>query len=305
MGGLGSGILFSLTPPASSGGAWTQNTLYEFFGGFPVSSPVMGANGVLYGTTPVNIGGSLESNGNVYSLTPPTSPTGKWTLTTLYTFMGGNDGCDPQGNLAMDGNGVLYGVTTGCGAADEGTIFSLTPPAAPGASWTETLLYTFGGAPDGANPQAGVITGSGGVLYGTTSLGGAANLGTVFSLTPATVPGGSWTEAILYSFAGKKGHGVAPNGGLALSTVTGTLYGVTEFTGLTRHGVHYGSGAVFELKPPAMSGGAWAQAIQHTFQGSDGAYPSGGLAEDAKGMLYGVTVSCGASGQGTVFSITP
>jgi uncharacterized repeat protein (TIGR03803 family) len=62
------------------------------------------------------------------------------------------------------------------------TVYSLAPPASPGGAWTETILHNFTGA-DGANPYADVVIGSGGVLYGTTYIGGTANLGTVFSLT--------------------------------------------------------------------------------------------------------------------------
>jgi uncharacterized repeat protein (TIGR03803 family) len=53
---------------------------------------------------------------------------------------------------------------------------------------TLTTLYNFPGGGDGANPNAGV-TGSDGVLYGTTFYGGSANNGTVFSLTPPTTSG--------------------------------------------------------------------------------------------------------------------
>ena len=53
-------------------------------------------------------------------------------------------------------------------------------------------------APDGGNPQAGLIFDAAGNLYGTTFGGGAYNLGTLFELTPAG--GGNWTESVLHSF---------------------------------------------------------------------------------------------------------
>src|ERR1700733_3382376 len=91
--------------------------------------------------------------------------------------------------------GVLYGTTEGGGTSNNGTVFSLTPPGSPGASWTETALYSFTGSPnDGANPEAGVVIGGGGVLYGTTAGGGISAFafggwGIFFLLKRASFPG--------------------------------------------------------------------------------------------------------------------
>jgi uncharacterized repeat protein (TIGR03803 family) len=63
-------------------------------------------------------------------------------------------------------------------------------------SGTETVLYSFAGASDGANPEAGLIQGSDGNFYGTTLQGGAGGLGTVFKVAP------SGTETVLHAFAG-------------------------------------------------------------------------------------------------------
>jgi uncharacterized repeat protein (TIGR03803 family) len=64
-----------------------------------------------------------------------------------------------------------------------GTVFSLSPPASPGGAWIETIWHSFNGA-DGANPEAGLVMDSNGVLYGATFYGGTSNLGAVFSLDP-------------------------------------------------------------------------------------------------------------------------
>jgi hypothetical protein len=68
-------------------------------------------------------------------------------------------------------------------------VFSLTPPVFTGGTWSERILYNFVGGSDGAAPYAGVVIGSGSVLYGTTQSGGAncgtctgPHGGTVFSL---------------------------------------------------------------------------------------------------------------------------
>jgi len=121
---------------------------------------------------------------------------GALSFTTLYAFQ--TSGTFPTGPLVIDSGGVLYGMTGYPGATTPGTVFSLTPPTIPGAGWTEMVLWNFGGSGDGSHPAGGLVLGSGGVLYGSTSQGGQYNRGMVFSLTPPAVPGGSWVENILW-----------------------------------------------------------------------------------------------------------
>ena len=131
-------------------------------------------------------------------------------LTVIHNF-GISDGADPLAGLAMSHSKVLYGSTSAGGTAGDGVVFSLTPPAAPGGSWTEQVLYNIGSSPgDGVTPYGGVAIGAGGVVYGTTFTGGTGTCsipfdptgcGTVFSLTPPASPGGAWTEQVLYSFS--------------------------------------------------------------------------------------------------------
>src|SRR5579863_8223258 len=101
-------------------------------------------------------------------------------LTTIHNFMGGNDGSIPLGPLIISSGGVLYGTTEYGGTKDQGTVFSLNPPAIPGGTWTHTVLYSFQGSPsDGKYPATRLVIGSGGVLYGTTTEGGPSGYGTV------------------------------------------------------------------------------------------------------------------------------
>src|SRR5258708_12719043 len=97
-------------------------------------------------------------------------------LTTLYTFTGGSDGGNPYAGLIADAAGNLYGTTYGSvnggGPSRYGTVFELTP------SGTFTVLYSFTGGSDGANPRAGLIADAAGNLYGTTIYGGAPGNGT-------------------------------------------------------------------------------------------------------------------------------
>jgi len=105
----------------------------------------------------------------------------------------------------IDANGVMYGTTqlggasTACGEGC-GTVFSLVPPSSPGGDWTETVLWSFGGAGGGFSPRAGVVLGAGGVLYGVTQAGGTGGDGIAFALTPPEGAGGAWAETVLYSF---------------------------------------------------------------------------------------------------------
>ena len=137
--------------------------------------------------------------GVVFQLTPPSTPGGAWTENVIYSFTGVNgDGAIPsQGSLVVDKNGVIYG-TTECGGTGtsahfpcavntltgSGTVFSLTPPAAPGGAWTKTIVHSFTGGTDGAVPIAGLTLGPNGVFYGTASQGGSSGNGTVFSIIP-------------------------------------------------------------------------------------------------------------------------
>ncbi len=99
----------------------------------------------------------------------------------------------------MGKSGALYGTTSAGGSAASasacpasyyvfggcGIVFELTPPSTPGGAWTESVLHSFSGQDgDGAISQAALILSSSGELYGTTSAGGTAGKGTVFSLVP-------------------------------------------------------------------------------------------------------------------------
>ncbi|MGD0362423.1 MAG: choice-of-anchor tandem repeat GloVer-containing protein [Bryobacteraceae bacterium] len=98
----------------------------------------------------------------------------------------------------------LFGTTGNLGSVGDGSVFSLVPTASSRGDWTETVLDSFQGS-NGADPVAGVTIDQDGALYGTTSSGGAWDLGTVFKIAPPDSAGGSWTETILYSFKGSDG----------------------------------------------------------------------------------------------------
>jgi len=292
----GDGMVFSLTPPASPGGDWTESVLHAFNfvdGAYPNARVVIGAGGVLYGTT---YSGGSSGFGTVFSLTPPASPDGLWNETVVHSFGTVGYGASPRGGLALGLNGVLYGTTQYGGATACGTVFALVPPVSQGGAWTQHLVYSFEcDSSDGHYPYSSVVIGTGGVLYGTTWAGGASNLGTVYSLTPPASPGDPWTEAVLYSFAG--GHdGANPDNDLAVGD--GTIYGTTKSGGSSN------GGTAFTLTP--TEGNTWHETVIHEFPSKTGHFPNPGpLSVGPGGALYGTTEWGGAWFSGTVFKLQP
>ena len=151
------------------------------------------------------------------------------TLTVLHSFKGGGDGTNPLAGLIRDGKGSLYGTSQLGGAFNYGTVFKLD------ATGKYTLLYTFAGSPDGANPVAALIHDAAGTLYGTTQNGGAFNDGTVFKLDT------TGKETVLHSFTGAA-DGKSPDAAL-IRDAGGNLYGTTYSGGA------FGFGTVFKIAP--------------------------------------------------------
>jgi hypothetical protein len=91
--------------------------------------------------------------------------------------------------VIFDNKGALYGTTNLGGGSGANTVYKLTRPAAVCSGltpWMETVLHSFAAAGDGNSPAGSLIFGAGGVLYGTTALGGTSSAGTVYAVTGAT-----------------------------------------------------------------------------------------------------------------------
>jgi uncharacterized repeat protein (TIGR03803 family) len=217
-------------------------------------------------------------------------------LTTLYSFAGKPDGEHPEGNIARDSRGNLYGATSEGGATGDGAVFEISPPAQGQTAWTETVLLSFEHHKTGAAPYGGVMLDQRTDIYGTASKGGKADCGTAFRLHKSRT---GFKPEIIWDFQGHPADGCTPRATLVADD-TGALYGTTDGGGANDFG------SVFKLTPPLPGSKVWTESVLWSFTGADGAGPTAAVLMDASGNLYG-TCSAGADGTppGTVWMLTP
>jgi uncharacterized repeat protein (TIGR03803 family) len=293
------GAVFELSPGS---GGWALTLLHSMGAykgdaqGFR-GSLIMDAKGNLYGAA----GGGTPGAGAIYELSPGSDG---WTEKVIYDF-GLNKGANgnfPAGTLIFDSLGDIYGATyiggdLSCGDGGCGLVYKLSPSA---SGWQETILHSFTGPPsDGSTPGTEQLAfDSKGNLYGTTLSGAGTGCnantgcGSVFRLTRGS---SGWKETLVHKF-GNGENGYTPVG--VTFDKLGNAYGVAEYGGSG-----CGCGVVFKLVPG--TNGRWTYSVVHTFEGTDGAQPEGGLIIDASGNLYGTAVLGGSGGAGVVYEITP
>jgi uncharacterized repeat protein (TIGR03803 family) len=285
----GCGTVFELSP---SGSGWNFTLLHSFVGSdgqAPWTGLTPDALGNLYGTT---TSGGTGGAGTIFEL----SSSGlSWTFSTLYALANsGREGEFPFSDLAIDGNGNVYGAAQQGGNPNSscsnycGTVFELS---FTGGTWKFTLLRSFMGAKykDGGLPWGSLVLDSFGNLYGTTFEGGrACDCGTVFKLSQST---GQWKENILYRFS-QPNYG-NPVGGLTIDKV-GNLYGTTLV----------GNVEVFELSPTSKGGHKFTSLFGPA-SSADGFQPYAGVILDTSGNLYGTTTQGGLYSEGTLFELSP
>jgi uncharacterized repeat protein (TIGR03803 family) len=267
---VGGGMVFQMTP------AGVLTTLFSGSGYLPRSALVQGSDGNFYGTTHSypTIGLKIY-DGNVFKIST------NGVLTILYSFgFVGNYGADPNG-LVQGSDGYFYGTTRAGGTWHAGTVFKITTNGA----LTSLHSFTGGNGGWGWGPSAGLVQGSDGNFYGTTSSGGTNGNGTVFKITT----NGALTS--LYSFTGTNDGG-SPVAALVQGS-DGNFYGTTEYGGTN------GDGTVFKIS----TNGAFTSLYSFT-DGTDGANPQAGLVQGRDGYLYGTTSAGGTNDYGTVFKIS-
>jgi uncharacterized repeat protein (TIGR03803 family) len=265
-------------------------------GANPQAALISDQSGNLYSTTEY---GGTDQVGTVFKLSRAAQ------YTALYQFKDYPDGARPVAPLVADsqgGYGTTYAGGMNCLSTFYcGTVFKIN------LAGDETVIYRFGGSPDGANPNAGLIRDASGNFYGTTVFGGVGGCnepygcGTVFEIDSAG------NETVLYSFQGGS-DGSQPYGSLVMDS-SGHLYGTTSAggSGVVCSG---GCGTVYRL---TKSGSTWTDQILVNFTGANGAIPYSNLILDAAGNLYGTTLIGGSAkncpylgiylGCGTVFRL--
>ena len=267
-GSFNAGTLFKLTAPH------TGELIHTFSGNSdgaqPYAALLRDRQGNLYGTTK---GGGSSGNGIIFRV----DPSGHEIV--VHSFTGTpTDGAQPTATLIRDTAGNCYGTASSGGLFQYGTIFKLDNRG------VETTLHDFTGSGDGISPLGAMVRDAAGNLYGTTSAGGALNLGSIFKLDP------SGRELWIVNFGGSNGS--YPVGDLILDDAD-NIYGTTAYGG------DFDSGTVFRVTT------AGDFRVLHSFNGSDGNQPYAGLARDKENHLYGTTRFGGARGFGVIFTITP
>jgi len=202
------------------------------------------------------------------------------------------DGANPQSAPIQGSDGNFYGTTNQGGMLGVGTVYRMTPDG------IVIVLHSFSGCTngqagcgiDGAWPFAGLFQAVDGSFYGTTESGGGAglgpveqNIGTIFKMTA------DGTVTTLHVFSGLDGY--TAYGGLVLGS-DGNLWGTTVAGGASRQG------NIFKLTLDGQF------SVVYAFTGgTDGAQPTGGLAQGTDGYFYGTAQSGGDYGVGTIFKI--
>jgi uncharacterized repeat protein (TIGR03803 family) len=192
-------------------------------------------------------------------------------------------------------------------------VFVCANPCIQASDITLTILGSFSGT-NGADPWASLVQGNNGNFYGTTYAGGPTTnisdfghpgFGTIFKVTP---DGFLTTLAAFYGT-----NGSHPRASL-IQASDGNFYGTTCYGGSATNVLSFGQigyGTVFKMTP---DGGLNTLV---SFNGTNGACPTAGLAEGPDGNLYGTTryggtsfndpraanTGYGVPGDGTIFRI--
>jgi uncharacterized repeat protein (TIGR03803 family) len=285
------GFLFGLRPSPTaclSGSCrWTENVLYSFTGPTDAQQGtglVSDQAGNLYGVSP---SGGTQQQGAVFQLQPSL---GGWTESILYSFPGGASGGYPV-DVIVGNDGNLYGMTAGGGTSGGGVVFQLTPS---GGSWTESVLYDIpNDTYSGSNPHS-LLQDSSGNLFGIYEYSPCcADIdGLIFMLTPSN---GQWVFTELHHGNQDLSDDFFPN---MILDAGGNLWGTGTANAGCAPPADYAY--IFELQRVDDN---W-QYFTPAFWNYTYWTPSGALAMDPQGNLYGTTSLCGAYGQGAVWKFS-
>lgn len=238
------------------------------------------AQGPYWGMT---ASGGTGGVGTIFSITEA------GTFTTKHNFVR-FDGGGPKGEVVKASNGLYYGVTEFGGTEGVGILFSYNPSNGVFAVLKNFSSTTTTATAIGGRPIRGVVIAPNGRIYGTCSIGGLNNVGTMWEYNISTS-----TFAKKFDFDGLvTGKGSTPRGRLLMHT-NGTIYGTTQLGGAN------GRGCIFSYAPAATTNTKLFSfpALPAT---ATGAQPICGLLQASNGLLYGFASVGGANGFGTIFS---
>jgi uncharacterized repeat protein (TIGR03803 family) len=298
--------------------AGNYSVVYEFPGqcGGPNSEPIQGSDGSFYGTT---ANSDNSGAGTVFKL----DSSGNFSI--LHEF---ESGYFSESKLLQTSDGSLYGATLTGGANNAGILYKIDP------SGTFSVLHEFDGGDGGKAPVAGLIQGSDGNFYGTTTAGGIDGLGIVYRISPSgdfnvlhsfdtitganpyaplvqygdgsfygtTVNGGSFGEGVVFRIDSTGTVSVVYSFGSSDETGTVPLAELIQdkdgyFYGTISEGGVNGSGTIYRIDSAGNT------EILHSFDGSEGSSPHARLLQDPSGNFYGTTYSGGSYGAGTIFKL--
>lgn len=322
----------------TSYGNGNDGTIYEYSSGSFSTVYTLSSGVTNDGTQPNTL--ILASDGNFYGTTSKGGASNQGTivqvsaagtLTTIYSFTGGNDGGIPEGQLTevvLGGVHYLYGVTEYGGQNQTGTIFRI-PLGTTGTLSTRHIFEPLGTGSNtyGAQPLGGLtqVNMTGGafagdlVLYGTTSTAGTnpsgfGGSGTVFAFDATWDDANPWTygsttvgpnDAMDYSYSFSPERPVSPYPNFDGSSPEGNLVFAADgnLYGIAYYGGDYGQGTLWQVTSAASSPAfnSNEHASYYFGNGTDGKRPQAGLIE-VSGVLYGTTNTGGANGDGIIFS---
>lgn len=254
-------------------------------GSTPVGPLVNDGAGNLWGVTSA---GATSGKGTVFRIAASTG-----VLTTVLQFStltGANATVsNPQNGLTNDGQGNLWGIASVGGGASTWTVYKIKMSD---GSFTKVAEQAPGGVSYlGRTPLAGLSgNDTSPWLWGTTSVGGANNLGTLYRYDPST----GRTE-VAKSFTGTTGTvlGSKPNGKVHVAA-DGVVWGTTEEGGTSNFGT------IFKYDPATST----FTTVQ-SFTSGGGYRPKGALVAMSDGFIWGTTSSGSSASYGSVFKINP
>jgi uncharacterized repeat protein (TIGR03803 family) len=250
-----------------------------------------------------------------------------WTFEALHGFSWA-EGSRAVGSVTFGHNGMLYGVHAAGGEQGLGTLFRWSP-----ADGSFTVLQHFAYSDNGPSaPESGLVLGSDGQLWGTSSFGGATFRGTIYALDAVELltmrhefgvsnelwsPQGALVEGPAGVF-----HGTTRDAVYRFNASTGRVKEVYRFRdGLDGRGcesalVHGPDGRMYGVNPfggpgnkptifslnPNGSGFKVLKTLTHAMDGAGLAEPLV-LARD--GWFYGCATSGGAFNRGVAFRLSP